>query len=67
MYLCTAAVVQEALCPSSVSFSENCSSRRGIFGAFVEGGELCVLLLHHLDPSPGYVLILTKKADLHLV
>ena len=48
-------------------FSENCSSRRGIFGAFVEGGELCVLLLHHLDPSPGYILILTKKADLHLV
>ena len=33
-----------------LAFSENYSTRRCIFDVFVGGGELQVLLLHHLDP-----------------
>ena len=33
-------------------FCENCSMCRYIFDVFMAGGELRVLLLHHLDPPP---------------
>ena len=44
-------------------FSEKCSTWRCIFDVFVERGELCILLLHHLDLLLIYVLLLSKWGE----
>jgi len=47
-------------------FSENRSTRRCIFDRFMGGGELCVVLLHHLISSSFYFLITTCFSCFHL-
>lgn len=42
------------------AFSKNCSTWRSIFDVFVGGGELCILLPHHHDLLPIYILILSN-------
>ena len=51
---------------SAMLRGENRSTCRCIFDMFMGGGELCVVLLHHLISSSFYFLIITGFSCFHL-